>query len=498
MTQSPYCPHSEIEAMHGSVTERRNQVSPANVMGVETTADHNKLLGLEILRFVAAVAVLVFHYQHFVFQGVSQPAEFVRAHQPLYPVLQLLYEQGFEGVRVFWCISGFIFFWRYRESIADGRVGGRKFFVLRFSRLYPLHFATLLLVALLQLIYIRSNTTSFVYPYNDLRHFILQLFMASNWGLQKGDSFNGPIWSISLEVLVYGVFYLVLAFVSKSWLVNITVLALCGVARILGIHHPILDCLVFFYVGGLSAIAYRAPASPSLRSIATGIAVFLSCAALPLVWVFRLYHHGGFSFVFLVCYTPVLLFCLCADFKVGPVARSCIEAAGNMTYASYLLHFPLQLALVILFSALGASLPFYSTVFFCLFLTGTLLASYFVYKYLEFPGAAGAAFATEVNKDAERVLVEARGSTATPEGRRSSFQTECQPSQRGWAFGAAFNIVLAHFLYEFAGQSRGVRRRHWAERGEYRRSDHQGNPDHSKLLSNCDSMVPYAFFCEVH
>ena len=56
-----------------------------------------------------------------------------------------------------------------------------------------------------------------------------------------------------------------------------------------------------------------------------------------------------------------------------------------MTYASYLLHFPLQLTLMIVYAAVGVSLPFYSTGFFCVFMGGTLLASYFVYKYLELP-----------------------------------------------------------------------------------------------------------------
>jgi peptidoglycan/LPS O-acetylase OafA/YrhL len=387
MMRSRHCPPLETRTMNAGETEQQAQASAttSQKIGVDSTADNNKLLGLEMLRFVSAVAVLVFHYQHFVFRGVAQPADFDRAHQPLYSFLVLLYVHGFEGVRVFWCISGFIFFWRYRDSISDGRVGGRKFFVLRFSRLYPLHFATLLLVAFLQFIYNRSNGTFFVYPYNDLRHFVLQLFMASNWGLQKGDSFNGPIWSISLEVLVYGVFYLVLAFISRSWLVNVIVLAFCGVARVLGVHYPIFDCLAFFYMGGLSAIAYRSITSPRMRSVSNGAALFSAGAVLLVVWAFALYERAGFSFVFLVCYTPLLLFCLCADFKVGPVARSWIEAAGNMTYASYLLHFPLQLALVIVYAGVGASLPFYSAGFFCLFIGGTLLASYFVYKYLELP-----------------------------------------------------------------------------------------------------------------
>lgn len=387
MTRSAGCPHLEIRIMHGRHTEQqaRASSSASRGIGAESTADHNKLLGLELLRFVSAVAVLIFHYQHFAFQGVVQPANFVRAHQPLYSFLALPYEYGFEGVSVFWCISGFIFFWRYRDSIADGRVGGWKFFVLRFSRLYPLHIATLLLVALLQFVYSRSNGTYFVYKYNDVRHFILQLFMASNWGLQSGDSFNGPIWSISLEVLIYGVFFLTLAFLSRSWLVNVIVVALYGAARVLGIRQPIFECLVFFYVGGLSAIVYRSITSPRIRSMATAAAAVSAALVMVLVWALTLYERAGFPFVFLICYTPLLLFCLCADFKVGPLVRSWIEAAGNMTYASYLLHFPLQLALVIVSAALGASLPIYSAGFFWLFICGTLFISYFVYRYLELP-----------------------------------------------------------------------------------------------------------------
>src|SRR6266704_2885242 len=103
----------------------------------QQAGETNKLLGLELIRFMSAVALLVFHYQHFAFTGVMQPADFHRSDQPLYGILSFLYEYGFEGVRVFWCISGFIFFWIYRDSISGGLIRGRKFFLLRFSRLYP-------------------------------------------------------------------------------------------------------------------------------------------------------------------------------------------------------------------------------------------------------------------------------------------------------------------------------------------------------------------------
>ena len=42
---------------------------------------------------------------------------------------------------------------------------------------------------------------------NDLKHFLLNLAFASYWGFQDGQSFNGPSWSISAEILVYVLFF---------------------------------------------------------------------------------------------------------------------------------------------------------------------------------------------------------------------------------------------------------------------------------------------------
>jgi len=344
----------------------------------------NKLLGLELIRFLSAVAVLVFHYQHFEFRGGGLTADFQRTRQPFYAALSFVYEHGFHGVQLFWCISGFIFFWKYRETIAAGKMSGRRFFVLRFSRLYPLHFATLLLVSVLLIIYHYTNGGIFVYLYNDLRHFVLQLFMASNWGLQKGDSFDGPIWSISVEVLVYALFYGALATIGKSWLFNVGVLAVWAASKFLGVHSPIIDCAALFYAGGLAAILYQSLSNPH-RSAATVAAWCFICILCLVAWWFDVFNRERVQAPFLLVFTPALLFCLCRDFKIGATARRCVEAAGNMTYSSYLLHFPLQLALVIGFAVCGAKIPFYNPYFFCAFMGATLLASYFVYQHFELP-----------------------------------------------------------------------------------------------------------------
>ena len=218
-----------------------------------TVYQNNKLLGLEVLRFISAFSVLVWHYQHF-FYITNNSIDFIKEKQPLYSILSIFYDYGFYGVEIFWCISGFIFFWKYRETIASKSISYKKFFVLRFSRLYPLHFATLILVLFLQVIYFEQQKTFFIYQNNDTFHFITQIFLASNWGFEKGMSFNGPVWSISVEVLIYFFFFITLQNFSKSILINIAVLLLCLTMKYFKVLSPIIDCLAFFYIGGFSAI----------------------------------------------------------------------------------------------------------------------------------------------------------------------------------------------------------------------------------------------------
>ena len=362
----------------------------------------NKLLGLELIRFISAFAVLFRHYQHFAFIA-DEPVRFVKDHQPFYAWFKLFYNYGSYGVQVFWCISGFIFFWKYRESISSELVSGSKFFILRFSRLYPLHFITLLLVAVLQFAYISVNNHFFVYQNNNVSQFILQLCMASNWGVGKvvnfflhistshawnygeGFSFNGPIWTISVEVLVYFIFYALLRFVSKSWVINILIVATWPIAKRLKFDYPIIDCLYYFYIGGLSAIVRRSISNRRLKTTLTVVAccfIFL----LPIfAWRFDLCEGKYCGDLFVMTLSPVLMFCASHDFSLRPSAHKVIEAAGNMTYSSYLIHFPVQLTIATMFSIARMPIPLYSQTFWGLFLSTTLLVSYLIYRYFEAP-----------------------------------------------------------------------------------------------------------------
>ena len=343
----------------------------------------NKLLGLEALRFLTAFAILVHHYRHFAFIA-DEPVDFVPDRLPLYGLLQPLHDSGAFGVWVFWCISGFIFFWKYRDPIAERSVGGWKFFVLRFSRLYPLHLVTLLLVALLQPAYFSLRGCFFVYQDNDLPHFLAQLVMASNWNIVYGHSFNGPIWSISVEVIVYLVFFVILL-ATRSWLLNVAVVAAClGVTYGLATSQ-VTSCLALFYVGGLAAMARKAVAKAALRSVIEAGA-WIAALIIPLAVVSLAGDQLGRIDLplFLTC-TPILLFCLSREISVPASVQKAIEAAGNMTYSSYLLHFPIQLVIVIGFAVTGWQIPLYDVTFFAAYLAGALLLSYLTYRHFEAP-----------------------------------------------------------------------------------------------------------------
>jgi peptidoglycan/LPS O-acetylase OafA/YrhL len=349
----------------------------------ESLQQNNKLLGLEVVRFISALSVLIWHYQHF-YIG-KNPADFIRYQQPLYSLFRLFYDYGFYGVQVFWCISGFIFFWKYREAIASKTITYKKFFVLRFSRLYPLHFFTLLLVLALQAIYFAQNNNFFVYQDNDIPHFMYQIFLASNWGFEKGYSFNGPIWSISIEVLVYCFFFFILQNISKSLAVNIAILLICFAAKCFKVSSPIFDCLAFFYIGGISAIAHKHIQTIKYKKTLFYLSIFTLLASPIFIHLTSIYRHKYFATLFLMSYTPILLFVCARHFNFPPAIQKTIEAAGNMTYSSYLIHFPIQLAVAICFLNAEQKIPYYSTVFFIGFIFVTLVLSYYIYRLFELP-----------------------------------------------------------------------------------------------------------------
>ncbi len=346
-----------------------------------------KIVGIELLRFVSALAVLIWHYQHF---GYSAGAiDVVREQQPFYGLLFPFYERGGLGVQMFWCISGFIFFARYYAVLSASGASFRAFAVNRFSRLYPLHVMTLLLVAGLQKEYWALHGDYFVYPCNDAWHFLLNLTFVSGWGFESGYSFNAPIWSVSIELIIYGLFF---------WLVSTLPVAAAYVAAMVlvavfsGIGADLVaQCLMYFFIGGLIALGRYSPdavrigrARIPLTFPVVGGLLALSMATIVMGYFAGIAALASTSFLRPVVIAGVLFAFAGANRLFLPLAPA-LTFLGNLTYASYLCHFPIQLLIVLALPWLGWPVDYRSPWLLAGFLLATFTAAAVVYRTIEVP-----------------------------------------------------------------------------------------------------------------
>ena len=356
----------------------------------------SRLYTLDALRGVAALAVVFWHWQHFCVTRYALNATFQRKEQPLYAVFSLFYEHGELAVDLFFSLSGFIFFWLYARAIGDRRVSARDFFVLRFSRLYPLHLCTLLIVLLGQSAYAAAHDYFFIYRYNDLRHFILNLFFASSIRLEKDFSFNGPVWSVSVEVFLYVVFFAVCRITSARarHLIGLSIgLSLAGYFLVK--YAPLSRGLGSFFLGGTTYYLFDLISKHRHRRAFTVIAVAAAAcmwAATYLLWsssapMAAPQPASRITVLFPVAVvfpTTILTLALLENAR-GDLAKR-ISFLGDISYSSYLLHFPLQLAFVLVLPYLGITLEsLNSTAGLLAFMSILIALSLLSHRYFEIP-----------------------------------------------------------------------------------------------------------------
>jgi len=330
-----------------------------------------------VLRFICASIVIIFHYQHFLFTGEVNSARAIalRSHLPLYAALRIIYDYGLWAVQIFWTISGFIFFRQYGKLIKDRKIGFAKFGLYRFSRLYPLHFLTLVLVSLLQIAYFHSHRQFFIY-YDTERGFLAQLLFASSWLRRQGFSFNGPVWSVSVEIVIYCLFFVVARLIGTRPLMAIVVsaffLALSQYDTFTPVNPWVWQCGAFFFAGGATYWVVQRATFYRLLILATLSATACICAiTLPM----------GTLVVLPISITVLLFF---ATIDHNSLAK--LALLGNATYSSYLCHFPIQLSLVLLFDSLSVPRTvFLSLPFFICYLAIIFAVSFASFHYFEHP-----------------------------------------------------------------------------------------------------------------
>jgi peptidoglycan/LPS O-acetylase OafA/YrhL len=330
-----------------------------------------RLHSLDTLRGVAALSIVIWHWQHFFAISGDWPDHWDRTSQPFFWVLKPLYDGGWAAVDLFFPLSGFVFFWLYSQAIRERRMGAGSFAWLRFSRLYPLHFAMLIAAAALQYFFWRQNGGFFVFSDNDWQHFLPSLLMAQQWLPPSVDqSFDGPAWSVSIEVLLYIVFFL-LCRMGLRGPKGAAAVALLAIPLLLW-NWFIARGLMGFFAGG---VVFYLSERIKLRADARKISARIGIAAL-LLWIVviaedylsplhaALYWLSGhvsplagklyigesdnlflLAFIFLVSPLTIMALALHEQVLGGVYKRT--SHLGDISYSTYLLHFPIQIAVAL-------------------------------------------------------------------------------------------------------------------------------------------------------
>ena len=331
-----------------------------------------KLYLVELLRFISSISVLIYHYKIFFFQFNGYLELNLNNKLFLLPfnsIINVFYKYGDYGVQMFWCISGFIISYVYLNK--KYRVTSKEFFINRFSRLYPLHFITLILVLFIQLIS-KSITGNYqLFEYNDIYHFFLNLFFISGWGFHNGLNFNQPIWSVSMELIAYTFFFISIKYIKNFELkflivIYIILLFIDKSFSAPNMNNTIISCVNLFITG---TIIYFLTKKLNKRTF-----FWISISLLIISFM------GNFK-IFMFCPAILMLFIVSENLFKDKINKNFFSMLGNVTYSTYLLHAPYSIILILLFK--NQTEVYLNSFFFFFYFTSLIIVSSFVYILIE-------------------------------------------------------------------------------------------------------------------
>jgi peptidoglycan/LPS O-acetylase OafA/YrhL len=371
---------------------------------------------LDAIRGLAALIVVLCHWQFFFYENQTlqtKPVE--ELGLPLFPYLSIFYHHAFFAVDLFFLLSGFIFFWFYADKIADRKTPFGNFMCYRLTRLYPVHFITLLSLIALQYIMISMSGHTFIMQNNDTWHFLLNLFVIHSWGFESTpalNGFNGPSWSVSVELLLYLSFFLI------SWKklnrnIGLLVAIVVAGAVIQHFYSMIGQGIYSFFLGGLTYHLYAwLVKRKNLRRVTTIVTI-----AAIVLWAVVLTEYA-FSYIrdfsmplmkkvlpgkdetfdtalfnlsrntfFRTIISPITILTLAlSETTRGSLKIKWALVLGNASYALYLLHFPLMVFFFIAVDTLGISREvFHSPLTVLLFYSVLIPLSILTHYYFELP-----------------------------------------------------------------------------------------------------------------
>ena len=330
------------------------------------------------LRGFCALSILIFHYQHFFYIGTNNPESWTPEVQLFWDLFRFFYSQGGNAVQIFWCISGLILAHTY---VNQSKTGLAKFGLARFSRLYPLHLLTLLVVAIIQYSSKQWFDTFQIYSQNDTSHFLRNLLFIQAWGPLGSFSFNAPTWSVSVEIVVYLIFFICLTTLNRIRNIGLFIF-LFGLKKLMDVDFSFMEPVSFLYpcfiyfLGGIS-IYFSVSVKNRYFQL---ISLVLCCVLIPNL--FRDFVSFGLTQLVLILVSTAAFL---DTFSIANRLQR-VRIVGELTYSVFLWHVPLQMIILMIMTQfdISRSVP-ESPLFLFFFLVLTYSVGYVSYRWIEQP-----------------------------------------------------------------------------------------------------------------
>lgn len=354
---------------------------------------NNYFYGVDFLRWIAAFGVVLYHYSlHFKVDNIDYNI-FIN-----YLIENREFAPKF--VWLFWAISGFVF----TNIYLNKNTNFKNFFVARFARLYPLHFVTLIIVAFLQFVSLTLfNHTQENYS-NDFYHFFLHLFFASDWGFQNEWSYNTPVWSVSIEIPIYFLFFFSIIFLKKfKYFYSITAIIFFYYLFYDLIHFAkdnnwiettkiqnlaifnFLTCIFYFFLGSTLYFFYEKFYYLSKYLLSISFLSILLCLIIKNVYIFNDLPITKFLPTTVLLLSSLIIFFSCIDSVFKSIFKK-IYIFSNTSYAIYMIHFPLQIIILLFIEQYSLDFNIFKNVsIFLIFIFILQYISYLSFLYLEKP-----------------------------------------------------------------------------------------------------------------
>lgn len=288
----------------------------------------NRIVRLDGLRFLAALAVVMFHYA---FRG---EAAGVMPSPALPDWFVGMSQYGYLGVNLFFIISGFVIAWSAHERPA------LDFAAARFARLYPAHVAAMTITFAVTL-YAGSAHFSSSWP-----QYAANLTMLAP---VLGQPFmDGAYWSIVLELFFYGWVFTLLAFgIFERHCTRIIMvwLAIALFNEHLFLMKPIrvifLTEFAGFFAAGILMYRWRAGradlATLPLLALSLAVSIRTSLNLLPVIEKDYQAEYSGLIVAALVVGVYALLYATTSPRRSRLPSRLLLPL-GAISYPLYLLH----------------------------------------------------------------------------------------------------------------------------------------------------------------